>query len=204
MFCASGTMSNLLGLAAQCHRGDEIILGNRNHVFQYEGGGASCLLGVAYHTVPTKEDGTNDLEAIRDGKRSSGTAGAGGKGGMSCVRAGFRSVRGVELQADVGDGLLAVAAIRPDDFHFPRTRLVAVETTHNKAYGTPLPQSFMDQVRPVTERDRYTTVSCRNRRTLHPACEVEEALSPSLSAACARSARCAVRTASSSMWMALG
>lgn len=37
-------------------------------------------------------------------------------------------------------------AIRPDDFHFPRTRLVAVETTHNKAFGTPLPQTFMDQV----------------------------------------------------------
>jgi threonine aldolase len=67
MFCASGTMSNLLGLAAHCNRGDEIILGNRNHVFQYEGGGASCLLGVAYHTVPTKEDGTNDLQDIRDG-----------------------------------------------------------------------------------------------------------------------------------------
>jgi hypothetical protein len=33
----SGTMGNLLALAAHCKRGDEIILGQRNHVFLYEG-----------------------------------------------------------------------------------------------------------------------------------------------------------------------
>ena len=32
LFCASGTMTNLLALAAQCQRGDEVILGDLNHV----------------------------------------------------------------------------------------------------------------------------------------------------------------------------
>lgn len=32
----SGTMTNLLALAAHCRRGDEIILGHSNHVFNYE------------------------------------------------------------------------------------------------------------------------------------------------------------------------
>lgn len=37
-------------------------------------------------------------------------------------------------------------AIRDDDHHFARTRLVAVETTHNKADGSPLPRRFMEEV----------------------------------------------------------
>lgn len=40
-------------------------------------------------------------------------------------------------------------AIREDDFHFARTRLIAVETTHNKANGCPLPLSFMSQAADV-------------------------------------------------------
>jgi len=40
-------------------------------------------------------------------------------------------------------------AIRDDDHHFARTRLVAVETTHNKANGSPLPQRFMAETAKV-------------------------------------------------------
>jgi threonine aldolase len=34
-------------------------------------------------------------------------------------------------------------AIRPDDAHFPRTRLVCLENTHNMCNGTPLPVAYM-------------------------------------------------------------
>jgi threonine aldolase len=38
------------------------------------------------------------------------------------------------------------AAIRPDDVHFPRTRLIALENTHNRCYGTPLTDEYMARV----------------------------------------------------------
>jgi threonine aldolase len=48
------------------------------------------------------------------------------------------------------DGTLdldAVAhAIRPDDVHFPRTRLIALENTHNRCHGTPLPPAYLQAV----------------------------------------------------------
>ena len=38
------------------------------------------------------------------------------------------------------------AAIRPDDVHFPRTRLIALENTHNRCHGTPLTAEYMARV----------------------------------------------------------
>lgn len=55
--------------AAHCDRGDEIILGHGQHIFKYEGGGASALLGVAYHTIPNLDDGTMRLDDIRAAAR---------------------------------------------------------------------------------------------------------------------------------------
>lgn len=46
------------------------------------------------------------------------------------------------------DGTLALqeirAAVRPDDPHHPRTRLVTVENTHNRCGGVPLSVEYMD------------------------------------------------------------
>ena len=38
------------------------------------------------------------------------------------------------------------AAIRPDNVHFPRTRLICLENTHNMCYGTPLTPEYTAQV----------------------------------------------------------
>lgn len=37
-------------------------------------------------------------------------------------------------------------AIRPDNIHFPRTRLIALENTHNRCYGAPLTVEYMRSV----------------------------------------------------------
>lgn len=37
------------------------------------------------------------------------------------------------------------AAIRPDDPHFPRTRLICLENTHNMCNGTPLSTAYMEE-----------------------------------------------------------
>ncbi len=39
-------MGNLRCLAAQCRRGDEVILGKDAHIFKYEGAGASGKIDV--------------------------------------------------------------------------------------------------------------------------------------------------------------
>lgn len=38
------------------------------------------------------------------------------------------------------------AAIRPDNVHFPRTRLICLENTHNRCSGTPLSPAYTAQV----------------------------------------------------------
>lgn len=44
LFVPSGTMGNLISIAAHCdRRGAEIILGAGQHIFKYEAGGASSL-----------------------------------------------------------------------------------------------------------------------------------------------------------------
>lgn len=43
-------------------------------------------------------------------------------------------------------------AIRPDNVHFPRTRLIALENTHNRCNGSPLSLEYMDGVRAVADR----------------------------------------------------
>lgn len=38
------------------------------------------------------------------------------------------------------------AAIRPDDVHMPRSRLIALENTHNRCHGTPLAVDYVNAV----------------------------------------------------------
>lgn len=65
LFVPSGTMSNLIAVGTHCQRGDEMIIGKQNHIYWYEGGGASAFMGVAMHSIENAEDGSLPLEAIR-------------------------------------------------------------------------------------------------------------------------------------------
>lgn len=70
LYVPSGTMSNLIAIGTHCRRGDEIICGDKAHIFLYEGGGANAYMGVSLHTIPNQPDGTLDVKditgAIRD------------------------------------------------------------------------------------------------------------------------------------------
>lgn len=54
------------------------------------------------------------------------------------------------------DGTLRLAdieaAIRTEDVHHPRTRLIALENTHNRCMGAPLSPEYMAQVRALADR----------------------------------------------------
>jgi threonine aldolase len=70
LFVPSGTMGNLLALLVHCQRGDEIIVGNKSHIYLNEAGGMSALGGIQPCPVPNQPDGTLALEDIRASIRS--------------------------------------------------------------------------------------------------------------------------------------
>lgn len=107
LFVVSGTMGNLVSLLTHCGRGDEIILGDRAHIFLFEAGGASALGGMMVHTVPNRPDGTLN---------------------PADVEAAVRDERNV---------------------HFPRSRLVCLENTHNRCGGAVLSAEQMRSVAAV-------------------------------------------------------
>jgi threonine aldolase len=103
MLVVSGTMGNLVCALTHCRRGDEVILGNRAHMFLYEAGSMSTVGGIHPHTIVNQPDGTMRLEEIE-------------------------------------------AAIRGDNVHFPRTRLICLENTHNRCNGAALSVEYMKEV----------------------------------------------------------
>ena len=71
VFVSSGTMGNLISVLAHAGRGDEIILGDKAHIFRSEGGGAAALGGISYNTVRNDESGTLNLDEIESAIRDS-------------------------------------------------------------------------------------------------------------------------------------
>ncbi|WP_445679977.1 low-specificity L-threonine aldolase [Radicibacter daui] len=86
LFLPSGTQSNLTALMAHCGRGDEYIVGQNQHAYRWEAGGAAVLGSIQPQPLENEADGTIPLEKIE-------------------------------------------AAIKPDDFHYARTRLLSLENT---------------------------------------------------------------------------
>ncbi|KAK3268475.1 hypothetical protein CYMTET_23026 [Cymbomonas tetramitiformis] len=103
LFVPTGTMGNLLCLAAHCQRGDEVICGDASHIYNWEAGGASVLMGIVLRSIPNQADGTLDLNQIK----------------------------GVAW---------------PDDFHCARTKVVALENSHNQMGGRSLTADYVDAV----------------------------------------------------------
>lgn len=109
LFVTSGTMANLVSQLTHCGRGDEMILGDRSHIFFYEQGGSAALGGIHPRTLPTQPDGTLTLHAIEN-------------------------------------------AVRGDNVHFPRSRLIVLENTHNRCDGSPLDSDYIDAVCELASR----------------------------------------------------
>jgi threonine aldolase len=99
LFVPTGTQSNLCAILAHCQRGDEYIVGQMQHCYRWEGGGAAVFGSVQPQPLNHQPDGTLALADIE-------------------------------------------AAIKPDDAHFARSRLLALENTLG---GKLLPFEYMQQ-----------------------------------------------------------
>lgn len=64
IFVPSGTMGNLLALLVHCQRGDEVIVGDKSHIYLNEAGGMSALGGMQPCAIPNQKDGTLAPEDI--------------------------------------------------------------------------------------------------------------------------------------------
>jgi threonine aldolase len=99
LFVPTGTQSNLCGVLSHCQRGDEYIVGQMQHAYRWEGGGAAVFGSVQPQPLDHQPDGTLAL-------------------------------------ADIA------AAIKPDDPHFARSRLLALENTLG---GKVLPMAYLQE-----------------------------------------------------------
>ena len=95
IYCPSGTMTNQIGVHVSTGRGDEVLLHEHAHIFNYEAGAPALLSGVQVRPVPG-EGGVVVPEALR-------------------------------------------AAVRPENVHFARPKLLCLENTHNVAGGKIFP-----------------------------------------------------------------
>ena len=66
LFVPSGTMANLISVLTHCNRGEEILLGDKSHIFYYEAGGVSAFGGVHSHQLHNLDDGTININDIND------------------------------------------------------------------------------------------------------------------------------------------
>ncbi len=110
LFVPSGTMANLISVLTHCNRGDEVILGNKSHIFFYEAGGISAFGGVHSHQINNNDDGTININDIVNAIRKKG------------------------------------------DDHFPKTKLICLENTHNACYGSPINADFFNEVKNIAKK----------------------------------------------------
>jgi len=72
LFVPSGTMANLISVLTHCNRGEEILLGNKSHIFYYEAGGVSGFGGIHSHQLNNNDDGTINIDDIKNNIRKNG------------------------------------------------------------------------------------------------------------------------------------
>lgn len=106
LFVPTGTQSNLCAIMAHCERGDEYLVGQMQHTYRWEAGGAAVMGSVQPQPIAHQPDGTLALADIE-------------------------------------------AAIKPDDVHYARSRLLALENTLG---GSVMPLTFLAQASALAQR----------------------------------------------------
>src|SRR5256885_9859899 len=64
-FVPSGTMGNLIGIAVNAHRGEELIADADSHAFYYETAGAAAVCGVQIRPIATEAGVMSPLQVAQ-------------------------------------------------------------------------------------------------------------------------------------------
>ena len=115
LIVTSGTQGNLISILAQTNRGDEVIVGDMSHIYNYEAGSTMIIGGTSLFPIPNDSTGSLDINDLQNAKKS-------------------------------------------DDYHKPKTKMLALENTHNVAGG---------KVINLTELELVTSQARRLSLSLH-------------------------------------
>jgi hypothetical protein len=72
VYVPSGTMANLISVMTHTQPGDEAIMGNECHIYNYEVAGSARVAHIQAHILPNQADGSLDPEAVRAAIREPG------------------------------------------------------------------------------------------------------------------------------------
>lgn len=121
VFVPSGTMANLVAVLTHTKPGDEIILGDQSHIFQYELGGAARLGGVITHPLQNQDDGAIDPSALSAAIRSENLHSPGST--LLCLENTHNRCGGAALPPGVISRLAGIARERGLAVHLDGARL---------------------------------------------------------------------------------
>lgn len=107
LFVASGTMANLIGLLVNSRPGDEVLLGDECHIFNYEVGGLARIAGLQAHALANAADGSLDPAAVVAAVRAPNIHHP--KTTLLCLENTHNRCGGAALGTETIDGLTAVA-----------------------------------------------------------------------------------------------
>lgn len=107
LYVPSGTMANLTAILTHTRPGDEIIVGDQNHIFQYELGGAARVAGVLTRTLESRPDGTVDVSAVEAAVRVEDMHAPGTK--LLCLENTHNRCGGAAISVDAMDALTSAA-----------------------------------------------------------------------------------------------
>jgi threonine aldolase len=126
VFVPTCTMANLLAVGAHCARGSEVLLGTESHIFVYEQGGASWLMGAPFHAVANAPDGTLPLEAVAAALalRGDGSDSHHARPGLICIENTANRCGGAALPVAYVDALGALARARGVPLHCDGARIL--------------------------------------------------------------------------------
>ncbi len=111
LYVSSGCLSNQLAVKSHTEAGDEIIVEEDAHIFNYETAAPAILSNVQVKTIK-----------------------------------GIRGAIGVEQLP---------SAIRPNVYYMPRTKMIGLENTHNRAGGTIYP---IEEIKKISEFARAQNI----------------------------------------------
>jgi threonine aldolase len=175
VYVPSGTMANLISVMTHTRPGDEILLGDQCHIFNYEVAGAARLANVQTHPLVNRPDGGLDPAAVRAAIREPGSHVP--RTALLCLENTHNRCGGAALAVSEMAALAAIAHEQGLAVHLDGARIwnaaAALETTPaeiarncdtvsfclSKGLGCPVgslicgPRGFIDEAR-------------RNRKTL--------------------------------------
>ena len=70
VFVPSGTMANLLAVMTHTRAGDEVLMGDECHIFNYEVAGSARVAGVQVHALHNRADGTLSVADVEGAIRA--------------------------------------------------------------------------------------------------------------------------------------